>query len=52
MLPACLPKPRGKCTDPRMGVMAPDEATAKVLARTVELAAAEALPVGARSVRM
>ncbi len=51
MLPACKPKPRGVCRDPRIGVRAPDEATAKLLARTVELGVANALPAYARLVR-
>jgi len=44
IVPACQPRPAGACDDPRMGVRGPDEAAAKLLARTVEKAAADALP--------
>ena len=44
IIPARQPRPAGACDDPRMGVRGPDEAAAKLLARTVEKAAADALP--------
>jgi len=44
VVPACQPRPAGACDDPRTGVRGPDEAAAKLLARTVEKAAADALP--------
>ena len=44
VVPARQPRPAGACDDPRMGVRGPDEAAAKLLARTVEKAAADALP--------
>ena len=45
------PRPEGACDDPRAGVRGPDEAAAKLLARTVEKAAADALPPDAVQVR-